>query len=103
MASLPHDFVSLPIIITDWDAVTNAKSQLQIPTAEIARSHTAANTTSTDASITESVEAIWNRISDAMKLKVREAASEVLRRTENTSSLQEEVGFQYDNDARLLD
>lgn len=103
MESLPHDFVSLPIIITDWDAVNKAKSEIHIPTAEIERSHTAAKPTSSDPGLTESFEAIWNRISDAMKIKVREAANEVLRRTDVMSSTQQEMSFQYDNDARFLD
>ena len=99
----PHDFVSLPIIITDWDAVTQTKNQLQVPTAEIERSHTIAKTTSSDAGLTESFETIWKRLSDATKMKIREAANGVLRRTGDSSLTQHEMSFQYDNDARFLD
>ena len=52
---------------------------------------------------TESVEDIWNRISDATKQKIREACMEVLRRTEQSRSDEKMASFQYDDDARFLD
>ncbi|EME49283.1 hypothetical protein DOTSEDRAFT_19743 [Dothistroma septosporum NZE10] len=103
MESQPHDFVTLPIIVPDWDAATKTKSQLQVPATEIARSHAAALPTQADIGLIESFDIIWSRISDAMKAKVREAANEVLRRTGDSFLIQQEMSLQYDNDARLLD
>lgn len=107
MESLSKDFTSLPIIITDWDAMTKAKSQIRSPTAEIERLHTASRMTTSNKQepgkpgFNDSVEEIWNRISDTTKSELREAALEVLRRTDECQN--EKLTFQYDDDARLLD
>ncbi|CAK3997589.1 Hypothetical predicted protein [Lecanosticta acicola] len=112
---LPNDFTSLPIIISDYDAIAETRKHIQLPTAGIERSHNAASPTTSSSSNTdrdkdadkqtgfsESVEEIWARISDATKRKIREAAIEVLRRTEQ-SRIDEKMAFQYDDDARFLD
>lgn len=109
MNSLPHDFISLPIVISDYDAICESKKRVHVPTAEIERSRSNASNARRDdskeleksAGFTESVEDIWNRISDATKQKIREACMEVLRRTEQSQS--DDQAFQYDDDARFLD
>lgn len=108
MDILSKDFVSLPIIITDWDALTEAKSHIKTPTEEIARSHTISQMAKASSkqqvdkpALKESAEQIWNRISDSTKSKIRDAALEVLRRTDECQN--EKTTFQYDDDARFLD
>lgn len=108
MDILSKDFVSLPIIITDWDAVTEAKSHIQTPTAEIAKSHMISQMARASSmqevdkpAFKESAEQIWNRILDSTKSKIREAALEVLRRTDEGQN--ENMTFQYDDDARFLE
>lgn len=107
MDILSKDFVSLPIIITDWDALMEAKSHIQTPTEEIARSHTISQMAKASKqevdkpAFKESAEQIWSRISDSTKSKIREAALEVLRRTDECQN--EKMTFQYDDDARFLD
>lgn len=111
MNTLPHDFISLPIVICDYDAICESKKIVRVPTAEIERSRSNASNGSRDdskepeklAGFTESVEDIWNRISDATKQKIREACMEVLRRTEQSRSDDQMTSFQYDDDARFLD
>ncbi|KXT07406.1 hypothetical protein AC578_411 [Pseudocercospora eumusae] len=54
--------------------------------------------------IADAAEDIWSRLSSAMKSKVREACQEVLRRTdEHSSRQQDDFSFDYDDDARFLD
>lgn len=107
MDTLAKDFISLPIIITDWDALTAAKSHIRAPTAEIERSHTISRMATSSKeepgkpAFNESVEEIWNRISDTTKSKIREAALEVLRRTDECQSTK--MSFHYDDDAHFLD
>lgn len=107
MDILAKDFVSLPIIITDWDTITEAKSHIKTPKEEIARSHTVSRMATGSKqepglpAFKESTEEIWNRISDTTKSKIREAALEVLRRTDECQN--EKMTFQYDDDARFLD
>ncbi|KAK4507855.1 hypothetical protein PRZ48_001590 [Zasmidium cellare] len=107
MDILSKDFVSLPIIITDWDAIAAAKSHIIAPKEEIARSLTVSRMATASQqeparpAFKESAEEIWNRISDTTKSKLREAALEVLRRTDECQN--EKMTFQYDDDARFLD
>ena len=101
MDILSKDFVSLPIIVTDWDAMNDAKSHVQSPVREIERSRTTSKIAHEPEkpALNESFEEIWGRISSTTKAKIREAAMEVLRRTDTS----EKLSFQYDDDARFLD
>jgi len=110
-----NDFVSLPIIISDWDAqsVDNdpAASELS-STAQTKRRDSIQSfrdplsfcaQTNWSTGFGCYVDDIFSRMTEGMKQKVREACVEVLRRTDGRSDSEAGFGDAYDEDARLLD
>lgn len=112
MEILPLEFVSLPIVVTDYDKLQQSESGGNTPSKEIqstsARPASASEAQEDDKvfidEITDAAEDVWKRLSTAMKTKVREACIEVLRRTDDTNSSEKpHDDFEYDDDARFLD
>lgn len=103
-----NDLVSLPIIITDFDADTtpsHKKSDDQTPPS-------AANSAANDAALqkwstgfNDFADEMWRSMTEAMRSKLREAAVEVLKRTDDVKSgaRGDELWGQWDEDARFLD
>lgn len=105
-----NDLVSLPIIITDFDiqGVESKKSDdsspAQTPSSE-------SNTTAGDASVqkwatgfNDFADEVWKSMTAAMRSKLRDAAVEVLKRTDDTKfGARGELWGEWDDDARLLD
>ena len=123
---LINDFVGLPIIISDFDALQNnntspqpSQSPTSTPTSTTSpQSSTAAaisqaysNTTSSalqqnwTTGFSDFADEMWAKMTQGMKQKLREACVEVLRKTEGADGLEEAegMGWQYDDDARFLD
>ncbi|KAM0705747.1 hypothetical protein Q7P35_007107 [Cladosporium inversicolor] len=114
---LINDFVGLPIIISDFDALSNN------PSSQPSQSPTPTSTTSPQSSTATAIsqaysnttnpalqqnwttgfsdfaDEMWAKMTQGMKQKLREACVEVLRKTEEA----EGMGWQYDDDARFLD
>jgi len=109
-----NDFVSLPIIISDWDAQsTDSESSTSVPssTAQTKRrdsSQSFRNPLSFSARTRWStgfgyyIDDIFGRMTEGMKQKVREACVEVLRRTDARVDNEAAFGAAFDEDARLL-
>jgi hypothetical protein len=118
------DFVGLPIIISDYDALTSTSSPTSTPTCNSSTdtaqpSSKQSNTNSTAVSQTYSngtvsavqqnwstgfsdfADDLWAKMTQGMKQKLREACVEVLKKTEDTKP--EHMSWQYDDDARFLD
>ena len=104
-----NDHVSLPIIISDWDAVTEKKRSLSETTSgHTERSNSSATEDTRRISVASEqnwttdfgqvAEDFWKSLTDGMKRKLRDACVEVLRRTDD-----EEIFSPFDDDARLLD
>ncbi|KAK5126914.1 hypothetical protein LTR85_008272 [Meristemomyces frigidus] len=121
MEVLANEFVNLPIIITDYDAIFTAPSTPATATSstyseahsgpdDSAPASSACSTTSSPihqnakTGFTDFADELWNRMTFGMKQKLREACVEVLRRTDDPSE-EEKVGlgWGYDEDARFLD
>ena len=102
---LHNDFLSLPIIITDYDALTADKSHPYDSSPRDNQSSSAASTASSQqrwsTGFSNFTDALWDRMASGMKDKLRAACIEVLNRTEGTGK--ETVCWQYDEDARMLD
>lgn len=99
-----NDLVSLPIIITDFDAESESgkKSDQQTPPH-------CADSSASDASLqrwatgfNDFADEMWKSMTASMRAKLREAAVEVLRRTDDTKPGGELWG-DWDEDARFLD
>ena len=121
---LTNDFVGLPIIISDFDALANknAFSQpAQSPTST-ANSQSSTAPTISQAHSNNTVSAMqqnwstgfsdfademWAKMTQGMKQKLREACVEVLRKTEEEEAEGSRAecvsSWQYDDDARFLD
>lgn len=103
--------VSLPIIISDFDASDNDKQPMSAGVAgRIDRedSVSTTHTTSSSASLPRwttgfgnYVDDMFGRMTNGMKRKLREACFEVLRRTDETG--REEFVSPFEDDARFLD
>ena len=118
------DFVGLPIIISDYDALTSISIPTPTPdsngstdTAQISSGRS--TTPSTEVSRTYSNDTVsamqqnwstgfsdfaddlWSKMMQGMKQKLREACVEVLKKTEDAEP--EHMSWQYDDDARFLD
>jgi cell pole-organizing protein PopZ len=105
MDTLPKDFLGLPIIIIDYEALCTAKQSTRTPTEMATRSRAASaalNEKSAQMGFADAIDELWDQMSSAMRNKVREACYEVLRRTDGSKDV---VGrdFDNDNDARFLD
>ncbi|KAI7351866.1 hypothetical protein KC320_g4762 [Hortaea werneckii] len=123
MQTLANDFVSLPIIVSDYDALIDSKplSKPKPPRPRI--DVQSPSTSSTSPSLNPSpsdkassrasqqnrstgfndfVDSLWSHMTNGMKSKLREACVEVLRRTEDPSE-EEKLWGVWDEDARMLD
>lgn len=124
---LIHDFVGLPIFVSDFDALTSsssssnanpnngpAASSTQSPIHESSTSSivsTAYSNSTTSAlqqnwttGFSDFADELWAKMTQSMKSKLREACVEVLRKTEEGGDGDlEHMGWQYDDDARFLD
>ena len=106
-----NDHVSLPIIISDWDAIKANKRAASGATIDLLPRKNSGSTVHITSSTSsrphwttgfeQVVDDFWNRMTDGLKQKLREACVEVLRRTENTSD--DGILSTFDDDARLLD
>lgn len=127
-----NDFVGLPIIVSDYDAILNHTKPQSNSARDPSRpsDHSSANapsspTTTTTASspsasvpanreapfaaqqnwatgFNDFVDGLWSQMSAGVKQKLREACVEVLRRTEDPGE-EERLWGVWDEDARLLD
>ena len=108
-----NDLVSLPIIISDYDAVTANKRRSSGANTEGSVSRDSSVAASDTASsirpkqkwttgFSDFTDELWSRLTAGMKQKLREAAVEVLKRTDDPSE-EAMIGSGYDDDARLLD
>jgi hypothetical protein len=111
---LLNDFVSLPIIISDYDAtVANERRESGSISKE---SITAADSTTTSESnssaapkakwntgFSEFADDLWSRMTGGMKQKLREACIEVLKRTDDAKEQHGDRWDDHDDNAKLLD
>ena len=108
-----NDLCSLPIIISDYDAMTASPRHTSRGTMEESASRDDSVATSDTASDTrpkqkwstgfgDFADELWSRMTDGMKQKIREACVEVLKRTDGHSK-EESMCWQNDDDARFLD
>lgn len=106
-----NDHVSLPIIISDWDS--NKEEELQHTSPEPSRTDRESSISSIQSNNSTASAFKWstgfgryfdnlyNRMTDSMKRKLRDACVEVLRRTDGTN--EDQRWPLYDEDARFLD
>ncbi|RMY59038.1 hypothetical protein D0865_02284 [Hortaea werneckii] len=112
MQTLANDFVSLPIIVSDYDALVDSKppSTTKASRPRIDVHSNLASSSSSSSSLSPSlnpsssnkdsslasqqnwstgfndfVDSLWSHMTNGMKSKLREACVEVLRRTEDPS------------------
>jgi hypothetical protein len=122
MDTLANDFVSLPIIITDYEPILKRRStgaqtlrSPESPTAQQASDEDRRRRSSAPSSggskanwhtgFNGLADEIWNKLTLGMKAKVREACMEVLRRTDDPSETEKNAWLYRDGDedARFLD
>ncbi|KJY01561.1 hypothetical protein TI39_contig287g00029 [Zymoseptoria brevis] len=107
MDTLLQQFIGLPIILVDYEALCLTKQASRTPTEAMTRSHTpsaaavALNGKTVQIGLADSIDDLWDQMTSAMRAKVREACYEVLRRTDGPKEIGHD--FDYDNDARFLD
>ena len=123
MNTLANDFVNLPIIISDYDALlkpsdtptSTSASQHQrkpsipnITASSLTVSSSAASVTSSASTqrwgtgFSEYADELWSRMTSGMKQKLKDACVEVLKRIDDPSE-EERVAWVFDDDARFLD
>ena len=117
------DFVGLPIIISDYDALTSNSSSTPTPGSNVSTDNprtSSGQSTSSSAvsqaysngtasamqqnwstSFSDFADDLWAKMTQGMKQKLREACVEVLKKTEDAEP--EHMSWQYDDDARFLD
>lgn len=116
-ATLPKDFIGLPIIISDYDALTSNNSTGPSPTSSPQQHDRQASTSSTSTTASSAAsyasqqnwstgfsdfaDDLWAKMTTSMKKKLRGACVEVLKKTEDVEP--EGMSWQYDEDARFLD
>ena len=118
---LINDFVGLPIIISDFDALpdnnnSNTSSQPSQPPTPTTNSQSSTisqaysnNTVSAmqqnwTTGFSDFADEMWAKMTQGMKQKLREACVEVLKKTEEADGTEgEHMSWQYDDDARFLD
>ncbi|KAI6839559.1 hypothetical protein KC332_g677 [Hortaea werneckii] len=124
--TLANDFVNLPIIVSDYDALVDSKPHSKPkpsrPMIDVRSNLTssppspsrAPNPSSSDkgsslasqqnwsTGFNDFVDSLWSHMTNGMKSKLREACVEVLRRTEDPSE-EEKLWGVWDEDARMLD
>jgi hypothetical protein len=120
---LINDFVGLPIIISDFDALPSnndtsspfsSQPAQQLPTPTSGQLSTAPSISQAYSNNTVSAmqqnwttgfsdfaDEMWAKMTQGMKQKLREACVEVLRKTDKAE--EEHMSWQYDDDARFLD
>lgn len=103
-----NDFVGVPIIISDYDALisgtshTNSKDNGDICSAPASPSSPKlAPDQKWTTGFNDFAEDLWARMTITMKKKLRSACVEVLRQTEEPHM--ERVQWRHDDDARMLD
>ena len=108
-----NNLVSLPINISDYDAMNFSPHHTSGSTTQenasrehsVARSDTASDTISKQkwsTGFSDFADDLWSRMTAGMKQKLRDACVEVLKRTDGHSH-EERMYWQYDDDARFLD
>ncbi|KAK6438001.1 hypothetical protein LTR95_005808 [Oleoguttula sp. CCFEE 5521] len=121
-SNMLNDFVGLPIVISDWDAMTTSSTVQQQHSRQSSTVSTAptASTTLTASSTANNIvtqgqqwstgfnsftEELWSRMASGMKKKLREAAVAVLKKTNEhcPEAMGERMEWMYDDDARFLD
>lgn len=115
MEILANDFVILPIIVTDYDAILTKTSATTTHSSSPNARSSSANTIQTASSTTHSpilqnfqtgftdfADDWWSRMNNGMKQKLRAACVEVLKRTDDPIE-EEKMGWVFDEDARFLD
>lgn len=109
ISTLSNDFVHLPIIISDYDAIISqkpaeSKSQPNAASSSPTSPSTPAPGTQqiSKSGFTDFADDLWNHMTGGMKQKLRAACVEVLKRTEDPSDA-EKMSWMYDEDARFLD
>ncbi|KAI7555090.1 hypothetical protein KC343_g12653 [Hortaea werneckii] len=126
MQTLANDFVSLPIIVSDYDALIDSKPLSEAkpsrPVIDVRSNLTSSSPSPSRApnpspsdkgsslashqnwstGFTDFVDSLWSHMTNGMKSKLREACVEVLRRTEDPSE-EEKLWGVWDEDARMLD
>ncbi|RMZ34039.1 hypothetical protein D0859_01816 [Hortaea werneckii] len=124
MQTLANDFVSLPIIVSDYDALLvkstpHSKTKPTRPRVDVQSSSASSPSPSINASPSDKgsslaseqnwstgfndfVDGLWSHMTNGMKSKLREACVGVLRRTEDPSE-EEKLWGVWDEDARMLD
>ena len=116
---MADQFVGLPINISDHDALTNNDSTVstQISSSQQHDRQASTSSTSTTASseasyashqnwstgFSEFADGMWAKMTQSMKNKLRNAAVEVLKKTDDTKGEADKMTWMYDDDARLLD
>lgn len=117
-STLAKDFIGLPIIISDYDALTQSnntspsQSHPASPQHDRQTSTSSASTTVSSAvsytsqqnwstGFADFTDELWAKMTKSMKTKIREACVEVLKKTEDQET--EEMSWRYDEDARFLD
>ena len=115
---LLNEIVSLPIIISDYDAIPttsinrNASVSVSAESGSITNSSTTASDSESNHAAREKwstgfsdfADDLWNRMTSGMKQKLREACVEVLKRTDQEPEWTRRRSWEYDDDdARLLD
>lgn len=118
-----NDFVGLPIIISDFDALTTPSTSnnsttttTQSPSSPTDRQSSTSSAVSNayqsgttsptqqnwNTGFSDFADELWAKMTQGMKQKLRDACVEVLRKTKDAEST-EHMSWQYDDDARFLD
>ena len=112
-----NDLVSLPIIITDFDAASTSSTGNSGDNNKKSDDTPSPQTSSSDSNphageaafqkwstgFNDFADEMWKSMTTAMRSKLREAAVEVLKRTDDTKSEGELWAGEWDEDARFLD
>ncbi|TKA31685.1 hypothetical protein B0A50_01763 [Salinomyces thailandicus] len=115
MHTLANDFVNLPIIVSDYDAIVSTPAPESEPSRAIEATRSASSAAATTSrggsspspqnwgtGFNDFVDNMWSCMTTGMKTKLREACVEVLRRT-NDPVEEERLWGVWDEDARFLD
>ncbi|KAK3690803.1 hypothetical protein LTR37_018977 [Vermiconidia calcicola] len=109
-----NTLVSLPIIISDYDAdlaearrasgasIAPGESSPAMSPATSGTTSSPSSPSQADTGFTSFTDELWSRMTTNMKHKLREACVEMLKRTDE-SGQEEKMSRRYDDDARFLD
>ena len=106
-----NDFVTLPIIISDYDATLANRRHASTSTIETSLGALEPNTISSQSTARpkwttgffDFAEDLWSRMSGGMKARLREACVEVLKRTEDSKCEPSDHWGDGGDNTRLLD